>query len=120
MLTPVESNVIRAINQEEFCGFSFINSDFGKMYQLGYGDGVTCGREEQSDSSETVLDTSSNNSAVAGGGCEGQGQSLPPLSPKPSPSPVTARNATSLAPPSPHSPKQPSPSSSPTVTTALL
>ncbi|KAK3093554.1 hypothetical protein FSP39_017258 [Pinctada imbricata] len=30
-LTPVDSSVVRAINQEEFNGFSFINPDFGKF-----------------------------------------------------------------------------------------
>lgn len=30
-LTPVDMNVVKAINQEEFQGFSFINPDYGKM-----------------------------------------------------------------------------------------
>lgn len=28
MLTPVPPDVVRAINQEEFRGFSFVNGDF--------------------------------------------------------------------------------------------
>lgn len=31
-LTPVDQAIIRAINQEEFAGFSFINDDFGKFH----------------------------------------------------------------------------------------
>ena len=30
-LTPVDPAIIKAINQEEFAGFSFINDDFGKF-----------------------------------------------------------------------------------------
>jgi len=30
-LTPVDSAIIKAINQEEFAGFSFINDDYGKF-----------------------------------------------------------------------------------------
>ena len=29
-LTPVDPSVVKAINQEEFSGFSFINPDYGK------------------------------------------------------------------------------------------
>jgi len=29
-LTPVDSAVVDNITQEEFCGFSFVNDDFGK------------------------------------------------------------------------------------------
>ena len=36
MLTPTDERVIKAINQDEFRGFSFINTDFGKLYQTGY------------------------------------------------------------------------------------
>ena len=31
VLTPVSAVVIKAINQEEFSGFSFINPDYGKL-----------------------------------------------------------------------------------------
>jgi Protein kinase C terminal domain len=31
-LTPVDPAVIKAINQDEFAGFSFINDDFGKFH----------------------------------------------------------------------------------------
>jgi len=30
-LTPVDPAIIKAINQEEFAGFSFINDDYGKF-----------------------------------------------------------------------------------------
>lgn len=30
-LTPVDMSVVKAINQEEFQGFSFINPDYGKL-----------------------------------------------------------------------------------------
>ena len=30
-LTPVDAAVVKAINQEEFRGFSFINPDYGKL-----------------------------------------------------------------------------------------
>ena len=29
VLTPVDPSVVKAINQEEFAGFSFINPDYG-------------------------------------------------------------------------------------------
>lgn len=32
-LTPVDPSVVKAINQEEFSGFSFINPDYGKTLQ---------------------------------------------------------------------------------------
>ncbi|XP_033735164.1 calcium-independent protein kinase C-like [Pecten maximus] len=32
-LTPVDPSVVKAINQEEFRGFSFINPDYGKVFQ---------------------------------------------------------------------------------------
>ncbi|XP_052106988.1 calcium-independent protein kinase C-like isoform X2 [Mytilus californianus] len=32
-LTPVDPSVVKAINQEEFSGFSFINPDYGKTFQ---------------------------------------------------------------------------------------
>lgn len=31
VLTPVNPEVVRTINQEEFKGFSFYNSDYGKL-----------------------------------------------------------------------------------------
>ncbi len=31
LLTPVEPNLVKTINQEEFRGFSFINPDYGKL-----------------------------------------------------------------------------------------
>ena len=31
-LTPVDMAIIKAINQEEFDGFSFINDDYGKFH----------------------------------------------------------------------------------------
>jgi novel protein kinase C epsilon type len=31
ILTPVNPELIRTINQEEFKGFSFYNSDYGKL-----------------------------------------------------------------------------------------
>ena len=40
-LTPVASEVVAAINQNEFSGFSYVNDDFGQMYQLGYGNCAT-------------------------------------------------------------------------------
>ncbi|XP_074655655.1 calcium-independent protein kinase C-like isoform X2 [Tubulanus polymorphus] len=30
-LTPVDPSIVKAINQEEFCGFSFVNPDYGKF-----------------------------------------------------------------------------------------
>ena len=36
-LTPVDTAVVRAINQEEFRGFSFINPEFGKLSLDGAG-----------------------------------------------------------------------------------
>lgn len=30
-MTPVDPAIIKAINQDEFAGFSFINDDFGKF-----------------------------------------------------------------------------------------
>ena len=30
ILTPVDPAIVKAINQEEFAGFSFVNEDFGK------------------------------------------------------------------------------------------
>ena len=32
-LTPIDQAVVRAINQEEFRGFSFVNPDYGKFDQ---------------------------------------------------------------------------------------
>ncbi|KAL5009255.1 hypothetical protein ScPMuIL_014836 [Solemya velum] len=32
-LTPVDPSVAKAINQDEFRGFSFVNPDYGKLYQ---------------------------------------------------------------------------------------
>ncbi|KAK7492291.1 hypothetical protein BaRGS_00016388 [Batillaria attramentaria] len=37
VLTPVDPNVVKAINQEEFAGFSFINPDYGKLQLEGAG-----------------------------------------------------------------------------------
>ena len=34
MLTPVAAVVIKAINQEEFAGFSFVNNDYGRMLDM--------------------------------------------------------------------------------------
>lgn len=34
ILTPIDSEIIKAINQKEFHGFSMVNSDFGKLFQL--------------------------------------------------------------------------------------
>lgn len=34
-LTPIDITVVKAINQEEFRGFSFINPDYGKLDQSG-------------------------------------------------------------------------------------
>lgn len=31
VLTPIDPAVVKAINQEEFRGFSFINPDYGKL-----------------------------------------------------------------------------------------
>ena len=31
VLTPVNPELVRTINQEEFAGFSFYNQDFGKL-----------------------------------------------------------------------------------------
>lgn len=28
VLTPTDPQIVRAINQDEFCGFSFVNTDF--------------------------------------------------------------------------------------------
>ena len=36
-LTPVDVAVVKAINQEEFRGFSFINPDYGKLQLEGAG-----------------------------------------------------------------------------------
>lgn len=36
-LTPVDSAIIKAINQEEFQGFSFVNDDYGKFHNLSTG-----------------------------------------------------------------------------------
>lgn len=33
-LTPVDPAVVKAINQEEFRGFSFMNPDYGKLDQV--------------------------------------------------------------------------------------
>lgn len=33
VLTPIDNAVVRAINQEEFRGFSFVNPDYGKFVQ---------------------------------------------------------------------------------------
>lgn len=33
VLTPVDPAVVKAINQEEFRGFSFVNQDYGKLDQ---------------------------------------------------------------------------------------
>jgi novel protein kinase C epsilon type len=33
VLTPVNPELVRTINQEEFAGFSFYNQDFGKLNQ---------------------------------------------------------------------------------------
>ena len=35
VLTPVNPEVVRTINQEEFKGFSFYNTDYGKLSSLG-------------------------------------------------------------------------------------
>lgn len=37
VLTPVDPAVVKAINQEEFAGFSFINPDYGKLQLEGAG-----------------------------------------------------------------------------------
>lgn len=37
VLTPVDPAVVKAINQEEFAGFSFINTDYGKLQLEGAG-----------------------------------------------------------------------------------
>jgi len=39
VLTPVDPAVVRAINQEEFRGFSFVNPDYGKLEQASVGAG---------------------------------------------------------------------------------
>ena len=33
VLTPVNPELVRTINQEEFAGFSFYNQDYGKLNQ---------------------------------------------------------------------------------------
>lgn len=35
VLTPVNPEVVRTINQEEFKGFSFYNTDYGKLSSQG-------------------------------------------------------------------------------------
>jgi novel protein kinase C epsilon type len=35
ILTPVNPELVRTINQDEFKGFSFYNSDFGKLAHKG-------------------------------------------------------------------------------------
>ena len=35
VLTPIDTAVVKAINQEEFRGFSFVNPDYGKLDQQG-------------------------------------------------------------------------------------
>lgn len=37
VLTPVDPAVVKAINQEEFAGFSFVNPDYGKLQMEGAG-----------------------------------------------------------------------------------
>lgn len=40
-LTPVDPAVVKAINQEEFRGFSFINPDYGKLDQAEGASGMS-------------------------------------------------------------------------------
>ena len=42
-LTPLDQQLVDAINQNEFDGFSYVNADFGQMYQLGYGNCCSSG-----------------------------------------------------------------------------
>ena len=46
VLTPVNPELVRTINQEEFKGFSFYNSDFGKLtgHQPAAGGGGRSGK----------------------------------------------------------------------------
>jgi hypothetical protein len=45
VLTPINPEVVRTINQDEFKGFSFYNSDYGK---LGMGPGPSGGKSGKS------------------------------------------------------------------------
>ena len=40
VLTPVNPEVVRTINQEEFKGFSFYNQEYGKLSSLGNSSGA--------------------------------------------------------------------------------
>lgn len=40
ILTPMDIAMVKAINQEEFRGFSFVNHDYGKLEQPGGASGV--------------------------------------------------------------------------------
>lgn len=95
-LTPLDPVVVQQINQNEFDGFSCVNDQFGRMYQLGYGAYKT------HTPSETVAgggddSKASTGDGVAAGGDAGR-QKLSPSSAAPSSanSPSSGRGDKSL------------------------
>lgn len=64
VLTPVDPAIIKAINQEEFRGFSFINPDYGKLSQNH--ETTTAMLEPQSNKEPRSLAQTTNSSSTTG------------------------------------------------------
>lgn len=68
VLTPVDQNIVKAINQEEFSGFSFVNSDFGQLSASSAPSTPSLARVRTSGSDSPVNSASASSSAATGGG----------------------------------------------------
>ena len=100
-LTPLDQQLVDAINQNEFDGFSYVNADFGQMYQLGYGNCCSSGTPAEGGSAaegEKKVAENATNEDSAKSVCEREDSTPATLNAEASPALTSASSAAGSSP----------------------